>query len=52
MINVRISESGIEYKTPSRPKKSGKSKANPIPKTTSRPIDSSVDNSAFPNDCK
>ena len=45
---VRISDSGIEYKTPSRPKKSGSKSAKPTPKTISRTMDSSVDSAAFP----
>ena len=47
-INVRMSDSGIEYKTPSSPKKRGSSRANPTPNTISRTIDKTVDSAAFP----
>ena len=47
-INVRMSDSGIEYKTPSRPKKTGRSNAKPTPKTISRTMESTVDSTAFP----
>lgn len=48
MIKVRISDTGMEYSTPSKPKNTGSNKAKPTPNTTSRNIDSSVDVSALP----
>lgn len=50
--NVRISDTGIEYKTPSNPKKIGRIIANPTPNTISLTIDKNVDASAFPSDCR
>ena len=50
--NVRISETGMEYKTPSSPKNTGSSSAKPTPNTTSRNMDSSVEDNALPTACK
>ena len=50
--NVRISETGMEYSTPTSPKNTGSSSAKPTPNTTSRTMDSSVDASALPTACK
>ena len=52
MINVRISDTGMEYSTPSRPKNTGSSSAKPTPNTTSRNMDSSVDENALPTACR
>lgn len=52
MIKVRISDTGMEYSTPSRPKNTGSSRAKPTPNTTSRNMDNSVDESALPTACK
>ena len=52
MRNVRTSETGMEYNTPSSPKNTGSSSANPTPNTTSRNMDSSVEGSALPTACK
>ena len=52
MRKVKTSDTGIEYSTPSRPKKIGSSKANPTPNTTSRTMESTVDSSALPRDCR
>lgn len=52
MKNVSISDSGIEYKTPSRPKKTGSKTANPTPNTISRIIESTVEDTALPIACK
>ena len=52
MINVRISDTGMEYSTPSRPKNTGSNSAKPTPNTTSRNMDSSVEVSALPTACR
>ena len=52
MIKVKISETGMEYRTPSRPKKTGRSNAKPTPNTTSRNMESMVDANALPTACK
>ena len=52
MIKVRISDTGMEYSTPSNPKNTGSNRAKPTPNTTSRNMDSSVDVSALPTACK
>lgn len=52
MIKVRISDIGIEYSTPSRPKKTGKVSAKPTPKIISHTIESIVDANAFPIACR
>ena len=52
MKKVRISEIGMEYSTPSRPKNRGRSSAKPTPQMTSRNMDSSVEERAFPSACK
>ena len=52
MMNVSRSETGMEYSTPSRPKNTGSSRAKPTPNTTSRTMDSTVDSSALPRDCR
>ena len=45
---VRISDIGMEYSTPSKPKISGNTNAKPTPKTTSRNMDSIVEARALP----
>ena len=45
---VRASERGIDQRTPSRPRKRGRSRAKPTPKTISRTIESIVDEAALP----
>ena len=52
MTAVRISDTGMEYSTPSSPKKIGRSSAKPTPKTISRTIESMVEAAAFPIACK
>ena len=52
MIKVRISDTGMEYKTPFNPKNSGSSSAKPTPNITSRNMDSSVEASALPTACR
>ena len=52
MIKVRISDTGMEYSTPSKPKNTGNNRAKPTPNTTSRNIDNSVEASALPTACK
>lgn len=52
ITKVKISETGIEYSTPSRPKNTGSSRAKPTPNTNSRNMESSVDASALPTACK
>ena len=47
-INVRISDTGIEYRTPSRPKKAGRMMASPTPNTISLTTDSIVESAALP----
>ena len=49
---VRISDTGMEYSTPSKPKNTGSSRAKPTPNTTSRNMDSSVEASALPTACR
>ena len=51
MIAVKASDTGIEYKTPSRAKNLGKTNAKATPNTMSRTIESSVDSIAFPIAC-
>ena len=46
--NVKKSETGMEYSTPSKPKKTGSSSAKPTPNTISRTMDSAVDAAALP----
>ena len=48
MMAVRRSDTGMEYSTPSSPKKTGSKNANPTPKTISRIIDSRVEDTALP----
>lgn len=50
--DVKTSETGIEYNTPSSPKKSGSRSANPTPNTISRTMESMVDAAALPIACK
>ena len=50
--NVKISETGIEYSTPSRPKNIGKISAKPTPKTISLTIDNIVHAAALPIACR
>lgn len=45
---VRISDTGMEYNTPSRPKNIGRRSAKPTPNTISLIMDSAVDAAAFP----
>ena len=52
MTKVRISDTGMEYNTPSKPKNTGSSRAKPTPNTTSRNMDSSVEASALPTACR
>ena len=47
-----MSDTGIEYNTPSSPKKTGSSSASPTPNTISRAIDSSVEAAALPIACR
>lgn len=47
-----MSETGMEYKIPSKPKKIGRSSAKPTPNTTSRIIDNAVDAAALPMACR
>ena len=49
---VRTSDTGMEYRTPSSPKNTGSSRANPTPNTTSRNRESMVEASALPTACK
>ena len=48
MRKVRTSDTGMEYSTPSRPKNSGRTRAKPTPKTTSRNMESIVEANALP----
>ena len=50
IMNVSTSETGMEYRTPSNPKKIGSRRAKPTPKTISRIREIKVDASAFPSD--
>lgn len=52
MMKVKRSDIGIEYRTPSNPKKSGSNNAKPTPNTTSRIIERSVEATAFPIACR
>ena len=52
IINVKISESGMEYNTPSSPKKRGSKSAKPTPNTISRIMESAVDSAALPIACR
>ena len=52
MMKVKISDIGIEYRTPSNAKKSGSNNAKPTPNTTSRIIERSVEATAFPIVCR
>ena len=45
---VKISDTGMEYSTPSSPKNIGRRRANPTPNTTSRNRESMVEASALP----
>ena len=49
---VRISEQGMEYRTPSRPKNRGSSSAKPTPNRISRTMDRAVDAAALPMACR
>ena len=49
---VSISDTGMEYRTPSSPKNKGRIRANPTPKTISRIIESIVDDTALPIACR
>ena len=42
----------MEYNTPSSPKNSGNSSAKPTPNTTSRTMESIVEENALPSDCR
>lgn len=46
---VRISETGMEYSTPSSPKKSGSRSAKPTPNTISRTMERRVEAAALPH---
>lgn len=46
--NVRISDMGIEYSTPTSPKKTGRISAKPTPNMISLIIESAVDSTALP----
>ena len=48
-INVRISATAIKYRIPSRPKKIGRIRTKPTPKTTSRRMESAVEAAALPS---
>ena len=50
--NVSASDRGMEYSTPSSPKKNGSSSANPTPKTISRIMERIVEAAALPMACK
>ena len=52
MTKVNTSDTGMEYSTPSRPKKRGSSSAKPTPNATSRTMESIVDENALPTACK
>ncbi len=52
MIKVRISETGMEYSTPSRPKKIGRNNAKPTSNTTSRNMEIVVDANVLSTACK
>ena len=52
ITKVRASETGMEYNTPSSPKKIGSNNANPTPNTTSRNMDKNVDAKALPTACR
>ena len=47
-----MSEMGIDSNTPFNPKNFGKIRANPTPNITSRMVDSMVEATAFPMDCR
>lgn len=49
---VRMSDTGMEYRTPSKPKNVGRRSANPTPSTISRTIDRIVDAIALPIACR
>ena len=49
---LELTETGIEYSTPSSPKNCGSSSAKPTPNTTSRTIDSIVAAAALPSACR
>ena len=49
---VKISDTGMEYRTPSNPKNIGNNKAKPTPNTISLTMESIVDSAAFPMACK
>lgn len=51
-MNANASDSGIEYSTPSNPNHIGSNNANPTPKITSRTMDSIVDVTGLPSDCR
>ena len=50
IMNVSTSETGMEYRTPSNPKKIGSRRAKPTPKTISRIREIKVDARALPRD--
>ena len=50
ITNVRISDSGMEYSTPSRPNHTGRSNAKPTPNTISLTRLIAVDAKALPSD--
>lgn len=52
MTAVKISETGIEYRTPSSPKNTGSMRAKPTPKIISLTMESMVEAMAFPIACK
>lgn len=52
ITKVSASETGIEYRTPSSPKRIGSRRAKPTPNTTSLIIEMTVEASAFPRDCR
>lgn len=52
IIAVKISDTGIEYKTPSSLKKIGKRRAKPTLNTISRTIEGIVEATALPIACK
>ena len=49
---VSISETGMEYRTPSSPKNTGSKRAKPTPNIISLTIESIVDAIAFPIACR
>lgn len=49
---MSMSDTGIEYSTPSRPKTIGRASAKPTPNTISRIMERAVDAAAFPIACR